>query len=264
MFKYFYVTKNSLAEFFTYRLNFILWRVRVIISILITYFLWLAIYAGKDSIFNYRKDQMLTYIILLAFLTGVVLSTQTFRIAEEINSGNLSNFLIRPLNYFVYNLFRDLADKFINTFFAVIEIGLIILFLKPHFIIQTNLVNIFFFILSLITAVALYFFISLLLSLIGFWSREVWAPRFIFFIIVAFLAGTYFPLDIVPKSVYRVFELLPFTYLIFFPLKIYLGNIETQFLIKGFSVSFFWLIVLYLLLKIVWRQGLKVYTAEGK
>src|SRR3990167_371349 len=113
MFKYFYVTKNSLAEFFTYRLNFILWRVRVIISILITYFLWLAIYAGQDNIFNYRKDQMLTYIILLAFLTGVVLSTQTFRIAEEINSGNLSNFLIRPINYFVYNLFRDLADKII-------------------------------------------------------------------------------------------------------------------------------------------------------
>ena len=264
MLKYFYVTKNSLMEFLAYRLNFVLWRVRVVVSILITYFLWLAIYSGRDRIFNYTQGQMLTYIILLTFLSGVVLSTQTSRVAEEINSGNLSNYLIRPLNYLSFNLFRDLADKLINTFFAIIEMALILLIFRPHFILQTNPLNLFFFILSLIMAVILYFFISLLLSFIGFWSREVWAPRFIFFILVAFLAGTYFPLDIVPRPIYALFELLPFTYLIFFPLKIYLGNINGFFLIKGFAVSFFWLIILYQLVKIVGQKGLKAYTAEGK
>ena len=264
MFKYISVSKNSFAELLAYRLNFVLWRLRVIISILITYFLWSAIYSGKTVLFNYTAKEMFTYIVLLAFLNGVVLSTQTFRVAEEINNGSLSNYLIRPINYIKYNLFRDLADKSVNTFFSVLETALMLSLSKPPFIFQHDMTLILLFILSVVIAVGLYFFISLILSFIGFWSREVWAPRFIFFIIVAFLAGTYFPLDIVPSVVYSVIQFLPFTYLVFFPLKIYLGHITTPFLLMGFSVSIIWLFILYGFTKFIWSKGLKVYTAEGK
>ena len=264
MFKYFYVTKNYLAEYFAYRLNFLLWRVRVIVSVLISYFLWSAIYGNRKQIFNYTKNQMLTYIVLLTFINGIVLATQTQRIAEEINQGTLSNFLIRPMDYFAFNLFRDLADKSINTFFAVIEIVLIILLLKPGFIVQSDPIFLILFIFSLFLSVILYFIISILISFIGFWSREYWAPRFIFFIIIAFMAGTYFPLDIVPQPVYSLIEFLPFTYLVFFPLKIYLGNILLSQILKGFLITLFWIFFLYLFARLVWKKGLKIYTAEGK
>lgn len=263
MFKYLYVTKNTLGEFFAYRLNFFLWRIRVIISILITYFLWYSIYSGQGTIFNYTKEEMFTYIILLTFTTSVILSTQTFRIAEEINNGSLSNLLIKPVNYIKYNLFRDFADKIINTVFSVIEIVLLLVLLKPAFIWQSNPVLLLLFTISIFNSVFLYFFISLILSFIGFWSREVWAPRFIFFIIVAFLAGTYFPLDIMPAPLYSFLEILPFTYLIFFPIKIYLGHLELIFILKGFLISCIWLLVLYILSQKIWHKGLKAYTAEG-
>lgn len=264
MYKYFYVSKNTFSEFFAYRLNFILWRVRVVISILITYFLWYSIYSDKSILFNYSPSEMFTYIVLLTFLSGIVLSTQTFRVAEEINNGALSNFLIRPLNYLKYNLFRDFADKSVNTFFSIIEIFLIIVALRPPVIWQTNPLLILLFLISIIIAVSLYFYISLILSFIGFWSKEVWAPRFIFFILIAFLAGTYFPLDIVPQPIYRILEFLPFTYLVFFPLKIYLGKLTGALLIKGFAISVVWSLILYYLAKLIWRLGLKSYTAEGR
>src|SRR3989344_4881219 len=170
MSKYFYVTKNTKAEFFAYRLNFILWRLRVIISILITYFLWLAIYSGKTSIFNYSRTEMFTYIVLLSFTASLVLSTQTTRVAEEINNGQLSNYLIKPVNYIRYNMFRDLGDKLINTFFSLLEISFLLFLLKPEFIWQKNPVFLLLFIWSLLFSVLLYFFISLILSFIGFWS----------------------------------------------------------------------------------------------
>ena len=261
--KYLSVTKNSLGEFFAYRLNFILWRVRVVVSILITFFLWVAIYSSKNSIFNYSSKEMFTYIVLMSFINSIVLSTQTGRVADEINNGALSSFLIRPIEFISYNLFRDLADKILNTFFSIIEIGIILLILRPPFIWQNNPGLIILFLISIVISVFLYFFISLILSFIGFWSHEVWAPRFIFFIIVAFLAGTYFPLDIVPKPVYSFLQLLPFTYLIFFPLKIYLGKVESIFLIKGFIISSVWLVILYFLTKHLWHKGLKAFTAEG-
>ena len=207
---------------------------------------------------------MFTYVVLIAFVNSIVLSTQTFRVAEEISNGSLSNYLIRPINFIRYNLFRDLADKLTNTFFSIIEVGLILILLKPQFIFQDNLGVLFLFVCATVISVFLYFFISLLLSFIGFWSKEIWAPRFIFFIIIAFLAGTYFPLDIVPPTVYKILELLPFTYLIFFPIKIYLGTVNPAFIIKGFLISLIWVSVLYYFAKLVWHKGLKIYTAEGK
>src|SRR3989338_3193424 len=264
MFKYLFVTRISLMEFLTYRLNFILWRVRVVVSILITFFLWQAIYGNRQQVFNYYQNQMITYIILLNVVSGLVLSTRTSNIAEEINRGNLSNFLLLPFNYFYYNLFRDFADKLINIFFSIFEVIFIIYVFKPQFLFQFNPYYLLLFFASLILAVFLYFFINLLLSFIAFWSREVWAPRFIFFIIISFLAGTYFPLDIVPNSVYSLISLLPFTYLLFFPIKIYLGQFNATFLIKGFSISLIWLIILYFFSKKVWQARLKIYTAVGK
>ncbi len=261
--KYILVVSNSLQEYFAYRLNFILWRVRVVVSILISFFLWQTIFKNRNQVFGYQETQMLTYILLITFLNGIVLSSQTFRVAEEINSGTLSNFLIKPVSYLGYVFSRDLADKIINTFFSIFEIALLIFFLQPPVFLQTSFFWWGLFIIACILAAILFFEIGMMLSLIGFWSKETWAPRFIFFILVTFLAGTYFPLDILPKAIYQFLQLIPFTYLIFFPLKIYLGHIEPLFLLNGFIIMASWIILLAIILKFSWKRGLKVYTAEG-
>jgi len=262
--KYLLVTNLSLQEYFVYRLNFILWRVRVVVSILISYFLWSTVYQNTKVIFGYGQSQMLTYILLTIFINGIVLSTQTSRVAEEINRGSLSNFLVRPIDYFSYNLSRDMADKIVNTFFSVFEFIILLVILNPPVVLQTNVYLLLLFALTAILAGILYFEISMLLSFIGFWSHETWAPRFLFFIIVAFLAGNYFPLDIVPPSIFKILEILPFTYLVFFPLKIYLGNVSTFFIIKGIITTGIWIVLLYLIMKWVWIRGLKTYTAVGQ
>lgn len=261
--KYFLIISNSYQEFFTYRLNFLLWRLRVIISILITFFLWQTIFLGQKQLFGYNEAQMLTYILLITFINGIVLSTQTFRVAEEINFGKLSSILVRPLNYFGYILAKDFSDKSLNTLFSLVELLLLVFIFKPPLVFQTNISWILLFIIAVVLAAFLYFEIGMILSFIGFWSKETWAPRFVFFILVTFLAGIYFPLDIVPPPIYNILQLLPFTYLVFFPLKIYLGTISWFFIIKGFLITFFWIIILYFVMRFLWRLGLKTYTGEG-
>lgn len=261
--KYKQVMKNSLTEYFAYRLNFILWRVRVILSVLMSYFLWLTVFKESQSVFGYRENQMLTYMILISFLTSTVLSTQTFRVASEIYDGSLSKFLLQPINFFGFNFARDLADKIINTFFSAVEIFFLLLFLRPPFFLQTDFWWLALFLLTVVLAAFLYFFISLILSFIGFWSKETWAPRFIFFILVTFLAGTYFPLDILPPAFYKFLQFLPFTYLVYFPLKIYLGQLNPAELLFGLWTTFFWIILMILFAQFLYRRGLKSFTAEG-
>jgi len=261
--KYLLIIHNSLMEYFTYRLNFFLWRVRVVLSILITFFLWQAVFKSTHEILSYKESQMFTYIILLNFIASIAQSTQTFKIAHEINSGRLSNFLLQPINYFYFNLSRDLADKIINVIFSFFEIWLMFLTLKVPFNFQSDLYWIFLFILASFFASILYFEINVFLSFIGFWSKEIWAPRFVFSILVSFLSGTYFPLDIIPFKIFNLLKFLPFPYLIFFPLKVYLGNLPSRDILQGFVISLLWILMMIIILKFLWRRGLKIYTAQG-
>jgi ABC-2 type transport system permease protein len=106
---------------------------------------------------------------------------------------------------------------------------------------------------------------NFLIGLVGFWVNETWPIRFIFMIIfIQFLGGGLFPLDILPKPIFFIFQLLPTSYLVYFPLKIYLGQLSLQQIILGLCISFLWIFLLYTFVQKLWTKGLRVYTAEGR
>jgi ABC-2 type transport system permease protein len=80
---------------------------------------------------------------------------------------------------------------------------------------------------------------------------------------VSFFAGAFFPLDIFPKSAQLVFSSLPFPYLLFFPLKIYLGKIDPIGIFVGLVIALVWMAVTYLAISYVWQKGLRVYEGGG-
>lgn len=262
--KYLIIAKNMIDETVSFRLNFVMWRVRVILQILTLYFLWLSILPQNASFLGYSQSLMITYILGTSILSAFVLASRSHSIGDEINKGDLSNFLLKPLNYFLYHFARDLGDKFMNLIFSAAELTILFFILKPPLFIQTDPLYLLLAIITAVFALILYFFINFLLGLIGFWSPEVWAPRFIFFIVITFFAGGLFPLDILPKSIFEIFQFLPFTYLLYFPLKIYLGQLAFTEIFRGITVSFVWIILMFLIVKSVWNIGLKLYTAQGR
>lgn len=261
---YYLVARNTWDEAVSYRLNFMVWRLRVVLQLLTSYFLWVTILPTGRHFGGYNQSMMLTYILGAAILSAFVLATRTSAVAEEITQGTLSNYLTRPLNYFLYYFSKDLGDKAMNIAFSIVELSIIVLLLRPPFFIQTNGITLFLFFLSVALAIAMNFFINLILSFIGFWSNEVWAPRFIFYILITFFAGGLFPLDILPKPIYFIFQLLPFPYLLYAPMKIYLGGLSVNEIIFSLAVAFIWTIGTWLIAKIIWQKGLKLYGAEGK
>lgn len=262
--KYFLVMKNTWDEVFTYRINFLMWRIRGVIILVSLYFIWLAVLPEKGELFGYSQSLMLTYILGTSFLSAIIFSSRSYAIGDEINQGNLSNYLIRPVNYFLYWFAKDVGDKAMNVVLSLMELTILFFLLHPPFFLQTNLFYLGLFVFSLVLAVILYFLFNLMMGFIGFWSNEVWAPRFIFFMISSFLAGGYFPLDILPKGVSFIFQTLPFGYLLFFPLKIYLGQLPLIEIGRGFAISVVWVLILFVLTKFIWKKGLRVYTAQGR
>ena len=264
MTKYLRVTQNTINEVITYRVNFFLWRCRMVLQLLTAYFLWLIIIPQGQTLFGYTQASMLTYILLTQVFWSIVMASRAQEIGDNILSGDLSTFLIRPFNYFYYWIARDLGDKLTNIAFSIVEITILILVLKPPLFFQANPLIILVVILATIIGMGINFIISSLLSMIGFWSQDIWAPRFLFYVIMGFFSGTLFPLDIFPKKAFAVLEFLPTTYLVYFPIKVYLGQLSQQQMFFGLCIGIMWIIIGYLILRFIWKKGLKGYGAYGR
>lgn len=263
--KYFQVLKITLQEYFVYRLNFLLWRFRSIVQLLVLYFLWQAAIPQGVTIFGYDQSRILTYILGTSIIRSFILSSRSVDAAGQIASGDLSNFLVKPISYLKYWFAKDVTDKILNLVFSTVEVTLIIFLLKPPIILQSNFLFLLLTLVAIIIGILLYFFLSFLLSLIAFWTPEnPWPVRFIFDIFISFFAGGLFPLDILPKTLFQALNFLPFPYLLFFPLNVYLGKLTFGEIGLGLGISLFWMLLIYQAICFTFRKGLKTYSAWGR
>jgi len=264
--KYITAAKISWENGFIYRLNFIMWRVRSVIQIITIYFLWLAITTKNPNSFGYDQVTLLTYVLGTSLMRAVVFSSRSIDAQREISSGDLNNYLIKPLNYFKYWLFRDFADKALNIVFSLIEIIILFFIFRPSLFFQTNILTLVQFLLLSGLAMIMYFYFSFIISMTTFWYPESngWPQRFLIFTVLEFLSGGLFPLDILPKPIFNIVNLLPSAHFLFTPLQVYLGRISGSQIFFSAGNMLLWTVLLWALAKFMWHKGLKIYGAYGR
>lgn len=251
---------------FVYRLNFVMWRVRNVIQLIAIYFLWNAVLSRNPDAFGYTSTQLLTYIIGTSLMRAIVMSSRSIDAQSEISSGDLSNYLVRPINYFHYWFSRDVADKLLNILFSIAEITLLFIWLKPPILVQTEPLFLGGFLLAAPLAMLMYFFFSFLVSMTTFWIPESggWGQRFFIMIILEFFAGGLFPLDILPQPLDTILGKLPFAYFLNTPLQIYLGRLTSGEIIVSLASMAIWILLLRAMAYWVYERGLRVYGAYGR
>ncbi len=266
MHKYLTVFAVDWQNQFVYRLNFVLWRFRNILRLLMTYFLWRGIFVSNQSIFGYSQPQMLTYVFLVLIVQTLVLSSPSSdNIGGEIANGDLSNYLVKPISYLKYWFTRDLSSKLLNIIFAAGEVSLLWYLLKPELHFPTQMQFILAFLVSCAMAVISYYFINVTARLVSFWIPEMtWGLAFVVTILIEIIAGGIFPIDILPKNIGVLLQFTPFPYLIYYPIAIFLGKISGFTLVRILLQSLAWLVIMYWITKKIWSKGLVVYASEGR
>ena len=231
-----------------------------------TFFLWNSIFSKNSIAFGYSKEQMMSYVFLVLIIgTFVIASPSNDNIGGEIGSGDLSNFLIKPISYLRYWFTRDWASKLLNIVFAVFEITILYLILKPSLFITVSSTAIFLGIIMGLVASLIYFFITKLATFVAFWSPEnTWGMMFLFLVIFEILSGSIFPLDILPKWSITLLQFTPFPYMVYYPLGILIGKFSSVETLRLIFQSLAWLLISYWLTIKVWKRGLKEYSASGR
>jgi ABC-2 type transport system permease protein len=225
--------------------------------------LWSALLENQTSVLGYSRVDLLTYVLLMTLLRAWVLGCVTDRIPMEISKGKLSELLLRPMSNVGYWAAQDLASKSLNMGFAVVEVTVFALLVRAPLATPQHGVTWFWFVLSTFGGMIIYFQMSYMLGVMGFWTAQSWGPRFCFEILLEFCAGAYFPIDVLPQAAQKVLMLLPFPYLVFMPSSIYLERTHGAAIGSCLAHQAGWIVALSFLVNWFWKKGLRHYSAEG-
>lgn len=252
---------------FKYRAEFVFTQIREVVGILTLLLIWLAVYQqNQDQILGYSQAAIISYLMFGWLFDSLTSTNRINQLQALISSGDLSDFLLKPLSIWGYLVSYELADKIFGVLSLCLYLGLIYLVFRPPVYLDITWWQILVW-LSLIPLVfTIKLFLSLLIASTTFWyyQNSGWAQRFLLDLIVDFASGRYFPLDFLPRLLFSGLILTPLSLLHYWPMQLFLGRIsllETGYLYLSLIVS---LIGFYGLCLFVWRRGLINYQAFGR
>ncbi|MBI3417640.1 MAG: ABC-2 family transporter protein [Verrucomicrobia bacterium] len=265
--KYWHVINVGIQNTLSYRVNFLFRSLFSLIPLTAVIMLWRAIYADKtagEKISEYTLAQMISYYLLVTIVDALTaVNEDDWQIAADIKDGNISQFLLKPIDYLTYRLCLFFSGRMIFTAVAFVPVTLFILWLREYFVLPPTLAAFGWFLVSLVLTGLLQFFISYTMALLAFWVLEVATFIFILFAFEYIAGGHMFPLNILPPALAHALNFTPFPYLLFFPVSIYLGQTSGAALREGLMIQLGWVVAAYALARFVWHRGIKKYSAVG-
>src|ERR1051325_5522552 len=203
--KYWHVINIGIQNTLVYRVNFLFRAMFGLIPLMATIFLWRAIYATHEAgseVAGYTLAQMTSYYLLVTIVDALTaVSEDDWQIAGDIKDGNISQFLLKPVDYLTYRLCLFGTGRGIYNVVAFVPVTLFILYLRRYFVLPTNAESMGWFVLSVLMTGLLQFFISYTMALLAFWVLEVSTFIFILFAFEYIAGGHLFPLNILPPAV---------------------------------------------------------------
>lgn len=267
MTKYLHVLNIGIQNTLVYRANFFFRAAFGLVPLMAMLFVWRTIYEDKGEgghVGAYTLAQMVSYylvVTLVDMLTAV--AEDDWQIAADIKDGNISQFLVKPVDYLTYRLCLFLSGRLIYTASALVPVGLFIFFQRENFVLPANLSTYGAFLVSVTLTALLQFLLSYTMALLAFWVTEVATFIFILFAFEYIAGGHLFPLDILPPAIASVLNYTPFPYQLYFPVSVFLGRVTGDELVRSLIIQACWVVAAYALARFVWHRGIKKYSAVG-
>lgn len=267
MSKYWHALNIGIQNSLTYRFNFLARTLFGFIPLTAVLMLWHTIYTTKGqgaTVSTYTLAQMISYYLLVTIVDALTaVNEDDWQIAADIKDGNISQFLLKPVDYLWFRFCLFLSGRLTYIAVAFIPITLLILYLREYFVLPTSWGTVAAFAVSVTLTALLQFFLSYMMAMLAFWVLEVSTFIFILYAFEYIASGHLFPLDILPPALERALYFTPFPYQLFFPVGIYMGKITGAELVRGLITQAGWVVLTYCLARFAWHRGIRKYAAVG-
>jgi len=254
--------KTTLAAQAQYRAALVIWIIGHIVDPVIYLVVWDTVARSSGgSVGTFTTGDFGAYFVLLMLVNHATFTWIMWEYEYRIRHGDLSFALLRPLHPIHADIADNVSFKLITFVFMLpIAAGLAIVFRATlPFIPGTWVV----FVPALLFAFIVRFLMEWTLAMAAFWTTRVSAINQIYYVAALFLSGQVAPLSLMPFPIQVVATLLPFRWIISFPVELLPGRLTPGEALTGFAAQAVWLAIGLALLKIVWRAGVRQYSAVG-
>jgi ABC-2 type transport system permease protein len=265
--KYWHVLSIGLQNNLTYRFNFLARTLFGLIPLTAVLLLWRTIYSAKGggaTVASYTLAQMISYYLLVTVVDALTaVNEDDWQIATDIKDGNISQFLLKPVDYLWFRLWLFVSGRLTYIAVAFLPLSLLVLYLRQYFVLPADGATVGCFAVSLALTALLQFFLSYMMAMLAFWVLEVSTFIFMLYAFEYIASGHLFPLDILPPALERALYFTPFPYQLYFPVGIYMGKVTGAERAVGLLIQTGWVVAAYALARFAWHRGIKRYGAAG-
>lgn len=245
-----------------YRFGFLFTIVGNVVYLGVAYYLWRSIYSYSDTIRGLTFNETFLYVGLGSAIFILLKTYADWYIHYEIREGLIANYLTKPLDFQLYNLFANLGSLLMNL--TAITVPTVLLLTFVFKVKVTFGPGLFLFPLSLLLAFLISFSIDYSIGLMGFYSESVWGLSTTKEIIVTVFSGALIPLQFFPAAMQKVLFWLPFQAIYHTPIMMLTKPDQgLGVFLPMMAVQLAWAIGLFFAARLFYYQAIKVLRIAG-
>jgi ABC-2 type transport system permease protein len=243
------------------RSRIVVWFLLACVSPLILILFW----RGATHIPGWTTAEIMSYYLFAIVIYAGAMCHQEDHVATvDIQEGGLTAYLLKPFSYLKLIFFNEVSYRMVQGTIGLILLGVLMLAFPQLFAFTKSPAVLLLSILILFGAFALTFFFKMCVGLLGFWMTETRGAFEAVNVLITIFAGILVPLAFLPVWLEQIAYYLPFSYMLYFPIIAFEGKLSIIDLWHVFALQLFWIAVCYFLYRMLWRAGLKKYTAVGQ
>ncbi len=248
-----------------YRWNFAARALFSLFHLVVVFTLWTAAFAGQTEVGGFSLNATLTYFVVmlpLQFMIGAF--NEDYQISEEIRGGLINQFLLKPINYYVYRISIFVSARLVSGALALLPLLIALPLIYDQLAFPADWGwRLALGLPALVLSAWVQFTIAYCFGMLTFWFLEIQSFVILSMAIETLLGGQIFPLDLMPDWLFRLSQYLPYYYQMYFPAAIFTGRLDQAQALHGLALQAFWVLALLGLAQLLWRRGLRRHTAVG-
>ena len=214
--------------------------------------IWSAALPGQDSIS--------AYFIALLVVQLATASQEYYSITMVIYEGGLSDELLRPHPHIIGPIAAGLAYRFWNLVVGIPVLAITLMLVGGGGLELSHVLQA---LPALVLAALIRFVFTYSLCLSALWLQQAGAITEIGATLVVLLGGIAIPVMLLPEPVQRIAVALPFRAMAGFPAEIASGELDGSHVLHGYMFQALWLGVMAVIAVVIWRAGIRRYSAVG-
>jgi len=254
------LVRVGFAESVAYRAEMLVWMLTMTMP-LVSLALWSAI-AAAQPIGRYGPREFVGYFLATLVVRQVTGSWVVWQLNQEIRTGVLSRRLLKPIHPLIAYSAENLGALPLRALLAA-PIGFIAVLAGGVAPAPRDPSTMALWLASLVGAWLIHFLTMTLIGTLAFHIEsstsafEIWQMAFML------LSGYLLPLELFPPWVRSLTDVLPFRYMVAFPVETILGFLDRSTVLVELGIQWLFVVVMGACSLLAWRAGMRRFSAYG-